>query len=87
MGFILIFFVWLVLGAIGSAIMKSKGRSSGAGFALGFFFGVIGLIIAACLKPGVNVRPRPAGPAVEKSPAPATVPTIDPRIARYGGAI
>lgn len=35
----------------GRAIMRSKGRSGGAGFALGFFLGVIGLLIAAVMSP------------------------------------
>lgn len=35
------------LGFAGRAIMKNKGRSPGAGFCLGFFLGLIGLLIAA----------------------------------------
>jgi hypothetical protein len=45
------FVVWLLFalafGFAGRALMRSKGRSTAAGFCLGFFLGVIGLLIAA----------------------------------------
>lgn len=40
----------VVWGAVASNIMKKKGRSSGAGWALGIFLGLIGVIICACLS-------------------------------------
>jgi uncharacterized membrane protein YeaQ/YmgE (transglycosylase-associated protein family) len=51
-GFTLIFglIMGVVWGAVASGIMKKKGRSSGAGWALGFFLGLIGVIICACLS-------------------------------------
>ncbi len=40
----------VVWGAVCSNIMKKKGRSSGAGWALGFFLGLIGVLICALLS-------------------------------------
>lgn len=40
----------VVWGAVASNIMKKKGRSSGAGWALGILLGLIGVIICACLS-------------------------------------
>ena len=42
--------LWILCGWFSSKIMKSKGRSSGAGWALGLLLGIIGLIIAALLS-------------------------------------
>jgi hypothetical protein len=39
-------FVWFAFGIAGGLIMSNKGRSGCGGFALGFFLGPIGLIIA-----------------------------------------
>jgi uncharacterized membrane protein YeaQ/YmgE (transglycosylase-associated protein family) len=41
--------VSVICGAASASIMKSKGRSSGAGWALGLLLGIIGLIISAVL--------------------------------------
>lgn len=51
---ILILFFDLALCFGGGQIMKEKGRSFGAGFALVFFLGVVGLIIAGCLSDESN---------------------------------
>lgn len=50
----LIFFVLVpvVCGWISSSIAKKKGRSAGAFFALGFFLGIIGIVVAAVVSPG-----------------------------------
>lgn len=52
--------IWLVvlaaLGAGGAAIMDSKGRSAGVGFALGFFLGIIGVVICACMSKSMERR-------------------------------
>jgi uncharacterized membrane protein YeaQ/YmgE (transglycosylase-associated protein family) len=47
----------VIWGAVSSNIMKKKGRSSGAGWALGFFLGLIGVIICACLSTKVEAMP------------------------------
>ena len=44
------FVLWILCAVIGVLIGKSKGRA-GAGFALGFFLGPVGLIIIAVMKP------------------------------------
>jgi len=41
--------VWVGLGLITRYISKEKGRSPGGGFCWGFFLGIIGLIVVACL--------------------------------------
>jgi hypothetical protein len=46
------------LGFWASSIAKKKERSAGGFFALGFFLGVIGVIIAAVVSPG-QPGPRP----------------------------
>lgn len=48
----------VALGAVAGSIARSKGRSYGAFFVLGFFFPLLGIIIAAVL-PSVDQR-RPA---------------------------
>lgn len=47
-------FVWLAFGVAGGMIMSKKGRSGCGGFALGFFLGPIGLIIALVI--GIDHR-------------------------------
>lgn len=51
---LVIFGLWALFGIAfgfgGRSIMRSKGRSGAAGFALGFFLGVVGLLIAALLS-------------------------------------
>ena len=49
---VLLVVVPLVCGWISSNIAKKKDRSAGGFFALGFFFGVIGIIVAAVVSPG-----------------------------------
>jgi hypothetical protein len=51
-GFIFAFLlVNLLCAAWASHLWANKGGSSGAGFALGFFFGILGLVIAAVAQP------------------------------------
>lgn len=45
------FILPLVFGYFCSKILKNKGRSSGLGWLLGIFLGIIGLIIANILSP------------------------------------
>lgn len=47
---ILTIFSAFVLGAAGSYIMETKGRSQGLGFALSFFLGALGLLIVLGLE-------------------------------------
>lgn len=53
-GLALYFVLWLLFatafGFSGRAIMRSKGRSTASGFCLGFFLGVVGLLIASLLS-------------------------------------
>jgi hypothetical protein len=42
----------LACGWISSSIAKKKNRGAGGFFALGFFLGIIGIIIAAVVSPG-----------------------------------
>jgi hypothetical protein len=65
-GFIVVIVAFLVFIAIAagfgywaSAIAKKKGLSAGGFFALGFFFGAIGVIVAAVVGPASP--PAPAG--------------------------
>ena len=46
----------IVWGAVCSNIMKKKGRSSGAGWALGIFLGLIGVLICALLSNKAQVQ-------------------------------
>ena len=52
--------VWVLIlvgfGLAGSSIWKKKGGSPGVGFALGFFLGLIGLLIAALATPSGGGR-------------------------------
>ncbi len=41
--------VGVICGAISAGIMKGKGRSAGAGWALGLLIGVFGILVAALL--------------------------------------
>lgn len=54
--FLVVLAFFIGFGFAGRAIFLSKGRTGSSGFCLGFFLGVLGLIIAACL---------PAAPAFE----------------------
>lgn len=59
--------VWLICGVIGIAWGHSKGRT-GLGFVLGFFLGLIGLLIFAFVKPRPN-QLSPTGQALREIPA------------------
>ena len=50
MHWFVIIIIWILFGFAGYAIGKPKNRSTG-GFLLGFFLGIIGIVIIACLKP------------------------------------
>ena len=41
--------VWLGLGFWGSRVMSNKGRSAGAGWALGLIGGIFGIVVAYVL--------------------------------------
>ena len=55
MAVVIVLVIWVLCGVWASNIGGKKGRSPGGCFALGFFLGFIGVIIAACLSP------KPAG--------------------------
>jgi glycerol uptake facilitator-like aquaporin len=46
-------------GCLASSIAKKKDRSAGGFFSLGFFFGVIGVIVAAAVAPGRADQEKP----------------------------
>ena len=46
--------IWGVFGIWGASILKGKGRSSGAGFALGLILGPVGLVIAMLMGPSAD---------------------------------
>ena len=47
---IVVILIRVAFGLLSANIMKKKGRSAGAGWALGLCLGIIGLIIAAVLS-------------------------------------
>lgn len=51
----LLIIVFGINGGVGYLIAKGKGRGT-AGFWWGFFLGIIGWIIAACLEPSAEVQ-------------------------------
>jgi hypothetical protein len=53
-GVILLFWIAIpvICGFFSAAIAKKKNRSAGGFFALGFFLGIIGIIVAAVVSPG-----------------------------------
>jgi len=60
---------WVVLlivaiagGTIAGSIASKKGHSAGGYFALGFFFPLIGIIVAAVLRPTISATPPPQPP-------------------------
>jgi hypothetical protein len=53
----------IICGFAGGHIMKSKGRSAGAGAALGVLLGVIGLLITLAISPKDEGAARKAGPS------------------------
>lgn len=63
---------WLLFVALfgwwGSTIMRNKGRSPGAGFALGAILGLIGIVIAFSLSPRGAVSSAVRGPAGGSGP-------------------
>ncbi len=54
MEILLIILIWLGCGVVGAMIMSGRGRSGGAGFALGVLLGPIGLIIALLIRPSIE---------------------------------
>lgn len=47
---VILFVICLIWGIVCAVIMERKDRSAVGGFALGFFLGLIGLIIVCCKK-------------------------------------
>ena len=58
MEWIFIIVCWVILGVVCSSINKTKGRSSGGGFCLGFFLGLIGLLIVV-FRPSLSDTIKP----------------------------
>lgn len=89
----------VLFGAVASGIWSSKGGSAGAGFALGFFLGLLGLIYMAAAKPAgfsqakVTAASTPILPSApnsgtasptQRAPAPTTGPRLLWGLARPG---
>ncbi|APE14144.1 hypothetical protein BOH72_01780 [Mycobacterium sp. WY10] len=55
--FVVIVLIPVACGFIASTLAKKKNRSAGGFFALGFFLGVIGIVIAAVVSPGQPAPP------------------------------
>jgi hypothetical protein len=60
--------LWIVFGCIGWAIGAGKGKG-GAGFALGFFLGPIGMLIAAMMTPTPEIEAQRLGDVARASAA------------------
>ena len=71
----------VLMGYIASRIAKKKDRSVGGFFALGFFLGIIGIIIAAVVSPGTP-GPPPGMRAVV-CPRCNTRQNVDPSAAQF----
>lgn len=69
----MLIFWGVVFGVLGGVVTNQKGRGWGEGIALGAILGIIGLIIALCLK-----SQQPAPPAVRSVPAPPPPPQLPP---------
>ena len=63
----------VICGFAGSHIMKSKGRSPGAGAALGVLLGVIGLLITLAISPNETRGERKARPVYEPAQLPSHI--------------
>jgi hypothetical protein len=72
---IFIIFSWFVLGAAGSYIMDTKGRSQGLGFVLGFFLGAIGILIVLGMQHRYPVTR--STPRNDASPPSRPTPTVN----------
>jgi uncharacterized membrane protein YeaQ/YmgE (transglycosylase-associated protein family) len=59
-------FIGLIAGAICAVIAQNKGRSPGGYFLLGFFLGLIGIIITAVIPSRVSGGLRQLTPAPEQ---------------------
>lgn len=55
-GALVVLILLVGIGAASSRVMASKGRSEMVGFALGFFLGLIGLVICACMSKTMEKR-------------------------------
>ena len=89
--FFLFFIVYaLAFGFISQAIWSRKGGSPGAGFALGFFLGFLGLIYVAVARPSQTTLqtapPMPRAPAPSAPTAPAVPPPLGAPPANTGAA-
>ncbi len=70
------------IGFIGRSIMVKKGRSGGAGFALGFFLGLLGLIICAVMGESPErqmERMRMMQQGYARPPMPGSAPAYPPQ--------
>ena len=54
--YVIILAIWAACAIGGAKIMEGKGRSAGAGVALGLLFGVFGLAACACFSKTVERR-------------------------------
>lgn len=50
--------LWVLFGLWGKSIMESKGRSGGAGLALGLGLGFVGIILCALMGPSAEYQAR-----------------------------
>ncbi|MEH6489321.1 PDZ domain-containing protein [Hyphomonas oceanitis] len=69
----------VITGCIGIMIAKNKGVNASAGFLLGFFFSIIGLIITALLNPPKMPDVSPKQPDRPSRPARANRNLADPQ--------
>jgi hypothetical protein len=64
MEWLIMVLIWVGFGIAGLFINKAKNRSPFGGFCWGFFLGIIGLLIAALIKPKALVSPTdPTSPS------------------------
>lgn len=84
---VLLVFVWLLLGLVGAMVMANKGRSGCSGFILGFLLGPIGLIIAVAFDANRNELEKRAlsNGQNRRCPACAEIVRFEARKCRFCG--